>query len=262
MAANNNNRGNPDPFHLNPLIHGTTVEGQNRHRREGQQPLAGGQRRPSHEISQPSRNEQAQNDMNEQAQNDRNEQAQNNRNELAQIQNNEADSRDGRPASSFTHTSQRRGTRYEDDQEQVGVPEDSDPTAILVLAALKKTNRLIQQQSEWIDRLERNPRSRSPPRRHCRSRSSSSSRSPSRRYRRRSPSSSRSPPKRYRRQRSYSRSPRRKSRKNQKLEEPETGIPSPEQDHRGPSKTMVKNRERSPPEDNRKASGKPQTKPR
>ncbi|XP_058777898.1 uncharacterized protein LOC131652136 [Vicia villosa] len=131
--------------------------------------------------------------------------------------------------------------------------------ALVLLEALKKTNRLIQQQSERIDKLERKLRSRSPPRRRHRSRSSSSSRSPPRRHRRRSPSSSRSPPKRYCRRRSDSRSPRRK---NQKPEEEETGSPSPERGHRGPTKAVVKGRECSPPEDNRKTSGKTQGKPR
>ncbi|XP_058761485.1 uncharacterized protein LOC131634877 [Vicia villosa] len=264
MAGNNNNTNQtPDPFHLDPLIHGTTAEGQNRHRREGQQPPADGQGRPRHEIPQPGRNEQAQNNRGEQAQNNRNEQPQvHNRPEQARNQNNEADSKDGQPASSFTHTSQRQRTQYEDDQEEVDAPEDTESTTVLLLAEIKKTNRLIQQQSEQIDRLERKRRSRSPPRRRHRSRSPSSSRSPPKRHRRRSPSFSRSPPRRYRRRRSYSRSPPRKSRKNQKPEVEETGSLSPEQDHQGPTKTVAKTRERSPPEDNRKTSGKSQEKPR
>ncbi|XP_058760033.1 uncharacterized protein LOC131633331 [Vicia villosa] len=184
MARNNNNNQVPDPFHLDPLIHAAIANGQNRNRREGQESNADEQGRPRHEISQPARNEQA------------------------QIQNNEADSKDGHPTSSFTHTSQRQETQYENNHEQVDIPEDADPTTVLLLAALKKINRLIQQQSERIDKLERKRRSRSPLWRHYRSRSSSSSRSPPRRHRRRSPSSSRSPPKRYRRRRSNSRSPR------------------------------------------------------
>ncbi|XP_058746528.1 uncharacterized protein LOC131619454 [Vicia villosa] len=267
MAGNNNNNRNPDPFHLDPLINATSADGQNRHWREGQHPAADGHGRARHEISQAPKNEQtqAQNNRDEQAQNNRNEQSQthnrneqcqvHNRTEQTQAQNNEADSRDGKPASSFTHTSQRRRTQYEDDQEEVDVPEDAESTAVLLLDTLKQTNRLIQQQSDWIDMLERKRRSRSPLRRHYRSRSPSSSRSPPRRRRRRSPSSSHSPPKRSRRQRSYSRSPPRKSRRNQKPEVAEAISLSLEQDHRGPAKTVVKNRERSPPEDNRKASG-------
>ncbi|XP_058756815.1 uncharacterized protein LOC131630038 [Vicia villosa] len=165
---------------------------------------------------------------------------------------NETDARDGQVASSFTHTSERRRVHYEDDQEQADIPEEADSTTVLLLKELQKINRLIRLQGDRIDELERKRRYRSPPRRHYRSCSYSSSRSPPRRYRRRSPSSSRSPPKRYHRQRSYSCSPPRKSRRNQRPEIAEAGELSPERDSRGPSKVVLKPRERSPPRDNRK----------
>ncbi|XP_058765193.1 uncharacterized protein LOC131638640 [Vicia villosa] len=262
MAGNDNNVNvpNPDPFHMDNLIQGSTSEGTSRHRREGQQHTADGKGRPRHETSQPNRRQQPQNV--EQAQNGGNEQPQPH-NEPEQAQNlNETNARDGQVASSFTHTSDRRRVQYEDDQEQVDIPEEADSTTVLLLKELQKTNRLIRLQGDRIDELERKRRYRSPPRRHYRSRSYSSSRSPPRRYRRRSPSSPRSPPKRYRRRRSYSRSPQRKSKKNQRPKATEIGSLSPERDSRGPSKAVLKPRERSPPRDNRKNPGKTQLKPR
>ncbi|XP_058746082.1 uncharacterized protein LOC131618952 [Vicia villosa] len=278
MADNNNNIPNPDPFLLQQLIEESTREGTNRHRREGQQHTPVAQRRPRHETSQP-RRQQIQNIQQihrlQQVQNV--EQVppeghvQNGEDEQAQPQNgpeqaqnvNETDARDGHVASSFTHTTDSRRVHYKDDQEeQVNILEDADPTAVFLLKELQRTNRLIHLQGDRIHELERKRRYRSPPRRHYRSRSYSSSRSPPRRHRRRSPSSSRSPPRRSRRQRSYSRSPPRKSRKNQRPETTEARSLSPEQDRRGPSKAVLKPREHSPPKDNCKVSGKTQTKPR
>ncbi|XP_058732713.1 uncharacterized protein LOC131604277 [Vicia villosa] len=160
---------------------------------------------------------------------------------------NETDARDGHAASSFTHTSERRRVHSQDEDEQINILEGADPTAILLLKELQRTNRLIRQQGDRIHEMERKRRYRSPPRRRHRSRSYSSSRSPPRRYRKRSPSSSRSPPKRNRCQRSYSRSPPRKSQKNQKPETIEARSLSPEQERRGPSKAVLKPREHSPP---------------
>ncbi|XP_058751777.1 uncharacterized protein LOC131624875 [Vicia villosa] len=145
----------------------------------------------------------------------------------------------------------RRIVRHEEEEEHINIPEGADPTTALLLKELRKTNNLLRLQDDRIHELERKRRYRSPPRRRYRSRSYSSSRSPPRRHRRRSPSSSRSPPRRYRRRRSYSRSPPRKSRKNQRPGATETGSLSPERDHRGPSKAVLKPRERSPPRDSR-----------
>ncbi|XP_058758146.1 uncharacterized protein LOC131631339 [Vicia villosa] len=262
MAGNNNytNVPNPDPFHLQQIIEGSTPEGTNRHRREGQQHAADGQKGQRHEASQPSRRQQLQ--TVEHVQNGGNEQPQP-QNGPEQTQNlNETDARDGQVASSFTHTSERRRVHHEDDQERVDIPEDADPTTVLLVKELQKTNRLIQLQGDRIHELERKGQYRSPSRRYYQSRSYSSSRSPPRRHRRRSPSSSRSPPKRHHRQRSYSRSPPRKSRKNQRPETTETGSLSPERDHRGPSKAVLKPRERSPPRDNRTSPGRAQVKSR
>ncbi|XP_058728676.1 uncharacterized protein LOC131600515 [Vicia villosa] len=245
MAGNNNNTNvpKPDPFHLQQLIEGSTPEGTNRPRREGQQHTADGQRGQRHEASQSNRRQQLQN--------------------VEQVQNlNETNARDGQFASSFTHTSERRRVHYEDNQEQDDIPEEADPTTILLLKELQKTNRLLRLQGDRIHELERKRRYRSPSRRHYRSRSYSSSRSPPRRYHRRSPSSSRSPPKRYRRQRSYSRSPMRKSRKNQRPKTTETGNLSPERVSRGPSKAVLKSRERSPPQDDRSNPGRAHAKSR
>ncbi|XP_058768113.1 uncharacterized protein LOC131641828 [Vicia villosa] len=262
MAGNNNNVNvrNPDPFHLDNLIQGSAPKGTNRHRREGQQHTADGQGRSRHETSQPNRRQQPQNV--EQVQNGGNEQPQP-QNGPEQAQNlNETDARDGQVASLFTHTSERRRVQYEDEQEQVDIPEEADSTTVLLLKELQKTNRLIRLQGDRIDELERKRRYRSPPRRYYRSRSYSSSRSPPGRYHRRSPSSSRSPPKRYHRQRSYSCSLPQKSRNNQRPEDTEIGSLSLERDSRGPSKAVLKPRERSPPRDNRKNPGKTQGKPR
>ncbi|XP_058768388.1 uncharacterized protein LOC131642118 [Vicia villosa] len=236
------------------LIEGSTPEGTNRHRREGQQHTADGQRGQRHETSQLNRRQQLQNI--EQVQNGGNEQPQP-ENGPEQAQNlNETDARDGQFASSFTHTSERRRVHHEDDQEQDDIPEEADSTTVLLLKELQKTNCLLRLQGDRIHELERKRRYRFPSRRHYRSRSYSSSRSPPRRYRRRSPSSSCSPPKSYRRQRSYSRSLVRKSRKNHRPETTEPGSPSPERDPQGLSKAVLKTRERSPPEDNRKNPGK------
>ncbi|XP_058783506.1 uncharacterized protein LOC131658197 [Vicia villosa] len=240
------------------LIEGSTPEGTNRHRREGQQHTADGKRGQRHETSQPNRRQQLQ--TVEQVRNGGNEQPQP-QNGPEQAHNlNETDARDGQVASSFTRTYERRRVHHEDDQERVDIPEDADPTTVLLLKELQKTNRLIQLQGDRIHELERKRRYRSPSRRHHRSRSYSSSPSPPRMHRRRSPSSSRSPPKRYHRQRSYSRSPLRKSKKNQRPKTTETGSLSPERDSRGPSKAVLKPRKRYPPRDNRKSPGRAQVK--
>ncbi|XP_058726067.1 uncharacterized protein LOC131597382 [Vicia villosa] len=269
--ANNNNIPNPDPFLLEQLIEDSTREVTNRRRQEGPQRALTRQRRPRHETSQPQRQriqniqhmhnlQQVQNV--EQAppeghvQNGEDEQTRP-QTEPEQLQIvNETDPRDGHAASSFTHTSDRRGGRSQDEEEQINIPEGADPTAIILLRELQRTNRLIRQQGDHIHELERKRRYCSPPRRRHRSRSYSSPRSPPRRNRKRSPSPSRSPPRRNRRQWSYSRSPPRKSRKNQKPETTEPRSLSPEQEHRGPSKAVLKTREHSPPKDTAKSRAK------
>ncbi|XP_058741460.1 uncharacterized protein LOC131613841 [Vicia villosa] len=271
----NNNIPSPDPFLLEQLIEDSTREVTNRRRQEGSQRALAGQRRPRHETSQPQR-QQIQNIQHvhglQQVQNveqthpeghvQNGEDGQTRpQTEPEQLQIvNETDSRDGQAASSFTRTSDRRRSRSPDEEEQINIPEGADPTAIILLKELQRTNRLIRQQGDRIHELERKRRYRSPQRRRHRSRSYSSSRSPPRRNRKRSPSRSRSPARRNRRQRSYSRSPPRKTRKNQKPETTEARSLSPEQEHRGPSKAVQKIREHSPPKDNRKISGKTRTK--
>ncbi|XP_058760610.1 uncharacterized protein LOC131633950 [Vicia villosa] len=275
--ADNNNVSNPDPFLLQQLIEESTREGTNRRRREGQQHTPAGQRRPRHETSQ-SREQQIQNIQQLQGlqhvqnveqvppeghvQNGEDEQARPHNGPEQPQNGNETDARDGHVASSFTHTSDRRRVRHEEEEEQINIPEGADPTTALLLKELQKTNTLLHLQDDRIHELERKRRYRSPPRRRYRSRSYSSSRSPPRRHRRRSPSSSRSPPRRYHRRRSYSRSPPRKSRKNRRPEVAETRSLSLERDHRGPSKAVLKPRERSPPRDNRASPDKMQGKPR
>ncbi|XP_058775973.1 uncharacterized protein LOC131650274 [Vicia villosa] len=267
----NNNIPSPDPFVLEQLIEDSSREVTNRNRQE--RALAG-QRRPRHETSQPQRQQiqhiqhvhglqQVQNveqtHPEGQVQNGEDGQTRP-QTEPEQLQVvNETDTRDGQPASSFTHTSGRRRSRSPDEEEQINIPEGADPTAVLLLKELQKTNRLIRLQGDRIHDLERKRRYRSLQRRRHRSRSYSSSRSPPRRNRKRSPSRSRSPSRRNRRQRSYSRSPPRKTRKNQKPETTEAKSLSPEQEHRGPSKAVQKVREHSP-KDNRKISGKARTK--
>src|SRR3954467_6898393 len=267
----NNNIPSSDPFVLEQLIEDSSREVTNRRRQE--RALAG-QRRPRQETSQPQRQQiqdtqqvhvlqQVQNveqtHPEGQAQNGQNGQTQP-RTEEEQLQIvQETDTRDGQPASSFTHTSDRRRSRSLEQEEQINVPEGADPTTILLLKELQKTNRLISLQGDRIHDLERRRRYRSPQRRRHRSRSYSSSRSPPRRNRKRSPSRSRSPPRRNRRQRSYSRSPPRKTRKNQKPETAEDKSLSPEKETRGPSKAAQKVRGHSP-KDNRKSSGKTRNK--
>ncbi|XP_058741844.1 uncharacterized protein LOC131614246 [Vicia villosa] len=264
----NNNIPSPDPFVLEQLIEDSSREVTNRRRQEGSQRALAGQRRPRHETSQPQRQhvhglQQVQNveqtHPEGQVQNGEDGQTRP-QTEPEQLQIvNETDTRDRQPASSFTHTSDRRRSRSPDEEEQINIPEGADPTAILLLKELQRTNRLIRLQGDRIHDLERKRRYRSPQRRRHRSRSYSSSRSPPRRNRKRSPSRSRSPSRRNRRQRSYSRSPPRKTRKNQKPETTEARSLSPEQEHRGPSKAVQKIREHSP-KDNRKVSGKIRTK--
>ncbi|XP_058757971.1 uncharacterized protein LOC131631207 [Vicia villosa] len=267
----NNNIPSHDPFVLEQLIEDFSREVTNRRRQE--RALAG-QRRPRHETSQPQRQQiqhiqhvhglqQVQNveqtHPEGQVQNGEDGQTRP-QTEPEQLQVvNETDTRDGQPASSFTHTSGRRRSRSPDEEEQINIPEGADPTAILLLKELQKTNRLIRLQGDRIHDLERKRRYRSPQRRRHRSRSYSSSRSPPRRNRKRNPSRSRSPSRRNRRQRSYSLSPPRKTRKNHKPETTEAKSLSPEQEHRGPSKAAQKVREHSP-KDNRKISGKTRTK--
>ncbi|XP_058746150.1 uncharacterized protein LOC131618997 [Vicia villosa] len=257
----NNNTPSPDPFVLEQLIEDSSRELTNRRRQER---VFTGQRQQIqhiqhvHGLQQVQNVEQAHPEGQVQNGEDGQTRPQTEPDQLQVV--NETDTRDGQHASSFTHTSDRRRSRSRDEEEQINVPEGADPTAILLLKELQKTNRLIRQQGDRIHDLERNRRYRSPRRRRHRSRSYSSSRSPPRRSRKRSPSRSRSPSRRNRRQRSYSRSPPRKTRKNQKPETTEAKSLSPEQEHRGPSKAVQKVREHSP-KDNRKISGKPRTKP-
>ncbi|XP_058776108.1 uncharacterized protein LOC131650413 [Vicia villosa] len=274
--ADNNNIPNPDPFLLQQLIEESNREGTNRRRQEGQQHTPAGQRRPRHETSQP-RGQQIQNIQQLQGlqqvqnveqvppeghvQNGEDEQTRPHNGPEQPQNGNETDARDVHVASSFTHTSDRRRVRHEEEDEQVNIPEGADPTTALLFKELQKTNSLLRLQDDRIHELERKRRYRSPPRRRYRSRSYSSSRSPPRRHRRRSPSSSRSPPRRYHRRRSYSRSPPRMSRRNRRPEVAETGSLSPERDHRVPSKAVLKPRERSPPRDNRASPDKVQGKP-
>ncbi|XP_058741740.1 uncharacterized protein LOC131614131 [Vicia villosa] len=202
----NNNIPNTGPCLLQQLIEESTHEGTTRRRREGQQHTPAGKRRPRHETSQP-RGQQIQNIQQlqglQQVQNV--EQVppeghiQNGEDEQARPQNgpeqpqneNETDARDGHVASLFTHTSDKRRVRNEDEEEQINIPEDADPTTLLLLKELQRTNHLIRQQGDRIHELERKRRYRSPPRIRHRSRSYSSSRSPPRRYRKRSSSLSR-----------------------------------------------------------------------
>ncbi|XP_058749147.1 uncharacterized protein LOC131622115 [Vicia villosa] len=214
----------------------------------------------------------AQNNGDEQAQNNRTEHPQPHNNEEEPARNNrtpeqlqthsgqqlirvqhETDHRDGQTATSSTRSPERPRARHEHHRDADDARGEADTTALLLLKELQRTNRLIRDQGERIERLEKRQRYRSPPRRRHRSRSSSS-RSPPRRTRRRSPSSLRSPPKRSRRQRSFSRSPPRKSKKNRRLE-PIIESPSPDQEDRRLSKKDREPRERSP-RDDRRRSGK------
>ncbi|XP_058754857.1 uncharacterized protein LOC131628007 [Vicia villosa] len=265
-----------DPFLLQQLIEESTREAANRRRQGGNRHTPAGQRGPGHETSPPGRQQirsiqqlqglqQVQNvdhvPPEGHVQNGDDEQIRTH-NGPERAQNvNETDPRDGHAASSFTHTSERRRARHGEEEELLNVPEDADPITVRLLKEIQLTNSLLRIQDDRIHELERQRRRRSPPRKHYRSRSYSSSRSPPRRYRRRSPSSSRSPPRRYRRRRTRSRSPPRKSKKNQRPEATEARSPSPEQDHRGPSKAAPKPGER-PPRDNRTSSDDNQGKPR
>ncbi|XP_058775710.1 uncharacterized protein LOC131649983 [Vicia villosa] len=264
--ANNNNIPNPDPFLLEHLIEDSTREVTNRRRQEEPQHALTGQRRPRHETSQPRRQriqniqqlqglQQVQNveqtPPEGHVQNGEDEQARTHNGPEHPQNENETDVRDGHAASSFTHTSDRQRARHEEEEEPLNIPEDTDPITVRLLKELQKTNSLLRLQDDCIHELERKRWHRSSPRRHYRSRSYSSSPSPPRRHRRRSPSSSRSPPRRHRRRRSYSRSPPRKSRKNQRPDVTEARSLSPEQGHRGPSKAVLKPRERPSPRDNR-----------
>ncbi|XP_058741638.1 uncharacterized protein LOC131614025 [Vicia villosa] len=256
----NNNTPSPDPFVLEQLIEDSSRELTNRRRQER---AFAGQRQQIqhiqhvHDLQQVQNVEQTHPEGQVQNGEDGQTRPQTEPDQLQVV--NETDTRDGQPASSFTHTSGRRRSRSPDEEEQINIPEGADPTAILLLKELQKPNRLIRQQGDRIHDLERKRRYRSPQRRRHRSRSYSSSRSAPRRSRKRSPSRSRSPSRRNRRQRSYSRSPPRKTRKNQKPETTEAKSLSPEQEHRGPSKAVQKVREHSP-KDNRKISGKARTK--
>ncbi|XP_058783691.1 uncharacterized protein LOC131658413 [Vicia villosa] len=275
--ADNSNIPSADPFLLQQLIEESTREGANRRRQEGNRHTPAGQRRPGHETSQPRRQQiqsiqqlqglqQVQNveqvPPEGHVQNGEDEQVRTHNGPEHPQNENETDARDGHTASSFTHTSDRRRVRHEEEEEQINIPEGADPTTVLLLKELQKTNSLLRIQDDRIHELERKRRHSSPPRRHYRSRSYSSSRSPPRRHRRRSPSSSCSPPRRYHRRRSYSRSPPRKSRRNQRPEATEARSLSPERDHRGPSKAVLKPRERPPPRDNRASPDNVQGKPR
>ncbi|XP_058776785.1 uncharacterized protein LOC131651136 [Vicia villosa] len=272
-----NNIPSSDPFLLEHLIEDSTREVTNRRRQEEPQHALAGQGRSRQETSQP-RRQRVQNVQQLQGlqqvqnveQNPPEGNVQNGEDQQARTHNgperpqneNETDARDGHAASSFTHTSDRRRTRHVEEEEPLNIPEDADPVTVLLLKELQKTNSLLRLQDDRIHELERKRRYRSPPRRHYQSRSYSSSRSPLRRHRRRSPSSSRSPPRRHRRRRSYSRSPPRKSRKNQRPEATEARSLSPEQGHQGPSKAVLKPRERPSPRDNRAGPNNDQERPR
>ncbi|XP_058721966.1 uncharacterized protein LOC131593479 [Vicia villosa] len=264
-----NNIPSADPFLLQHLIDESTRDGANRRRQVGNRHTPTRQRRPGHEASPPRRQQihsiqqlqglqQVQNidqvppEGHVQNGEDGQHRTHNGPEHAQNV--NEADTRDGQPASSFTHTSERRRARHGEEEEPLNIPEDADPITVRLLKEIQLTNSLLRIQDDRIHELERQRRRRSPPRKHYRSRSYSSSRSPPRRYRRRSPSSSRSPPRRYRRRRTRSRSPPRKSKKNQRPEAAEARSSSPEQDHRGPSKAATKPGER-PPRDNQYTPG-------
>src|SRR4051812_1668334 len=129
---------------------------------------------------------------------------------------NETDPRDGQHASSFTHTSERRRARHEEEEEPLNIPEGADPVTVRLLKEIQLTNSLLRIQDDRIHELERQRRRRPSPRKPYRSRSYSPSPSPPRRYRRPSPSSSKSPPRRPPPRKTRSPSPPRKNRKNQK----------------------------------------------
>ncbi|XP_058766453.1 uncharacterized protein LOC131640059 [Vicia villosa] len=244
MAGNNNNTvlvPTPDPFRLTEMIEESTPA---LHRRGGRRRSAEGNGRSGHETPQSTRRpppqhvEQAQNDETEQLQpqNNGEETARNDWNtELIQTQpeqplarvQHETDPRDGQTASSSTRSLERPRTHHGQTRDATDARGGTDPATLVILKELQRTNRLIRLQGERIEKLEKRHRHRSPPRRHRRSRSSSS-RSPPRRTRRRSPSSSRSPPKRSRRQRS----PPRKSKKNRRPEPTEEESPSPDREER------------------------------
>src|SRR3954463_9488438 len=173
----NNNIPTPDPFVLDQIIEDSSRE--MAHRRRQERTLAG-QRRPGHETSQPQRQQiqdtqqahvlqQVQNveqtHPEGQAQNGENGQTQP-RTEEEQLQIvQETDTRDGQPASSFPHPSDRRRSRSLEQEEPINIPEGADPTAILLLKELQKTNRLIRLQGDGIHDLERRRRYRPPQRR-------------------------------------------------------------------------------------------------
>src|SRR4051812_20240507 len=141
----NNNIPSSDPFVLEQLIEDSSREVTNRRRQE--RALAG-QRAPRHETSQPQRQQiqdiqrvhvlqQVQNveqtHPEGQVQNGEDGQTRP-QTEPEQLQIvNETDPRDGQPASSFTHTSDRRRSRSPEEEEQINIPEGADPTAILLL---------------------------------------------------------------------------------------------------------------------------------
>src|SRR4051812_17080854 len=258
MADNNNNIPSADPFLLHELIEESSHELANRRRVDRRRQRSGHETQDTQllqvlqqvqNVEQVTPGEHVQNGEDGQGRT---------RNGPEQVPTvNETDPRDGQVASSFTHTPDRQGSRQEDEEEPLNIPTDADTSAIRLLKELHQTNKLLRFQGDRIQELERKRRHRSPPRRHYRSRSYSSSRSPPRRHHRRSPSSSRSPPRRYRRRRSYSRSPPRKSRKNQRPETAEERSLSPEKDRGGPSKAAPKRQPRdnhAKPDDNQ---GKP-----
>ncbi|XP_058733451.1 uncharacterized protein LOC131605069 [Vicia villosa] len=262
MAGNNNNTvlvPTPDPFRLTDMIEESS---QALHRRGGRRHSAERNGRTGHETPQsvrrppPQHVEQAQNDEAEQLQpqNNGEDTARNDRNaELIQTQpeqpltrvQHETDHRDGQTASSSTRSRERPRTHHRQTRDATDAHGETDPSTLVILKELQRTNRLIRLQGERIEKLEKRHRHRSPPRRHRRSRSSSS-RSPPRRTRRRSPSSSRSPPKRSRRQRSYSRSPLRKSMKNRRPEPAEEESPSPDREERRLARKGRKPRKEEP----------------
>ncbi|XP_058766513.1 uncharacterized protein LOC131640126 [Vicia villosa] len=226
MAGNNNNTvlvPTPDPFRLTEMIEESNLA----------------QNDEAEQL-------QPQNNGEETARNDRNAELIPTQLEQPQTRvRHETDHRDGQTASSSTRSLERPRTHHRQTRDATDARGETDPSTLVILKELQRTNRLIRLQGERIEKLEKRHRHRSPPRRHRRSRSSSS-RSPPRRTRRRSPSSSRSPPKRSRRQRSYSRSPLRKSKKNRRPEPAEEESPSPDREERRLARKGRKPRKEEP----------------
>ncbi|XP_058776739.1 uncharacterized protein LOC131651084 [Vicia villosa] len=169
MASNNNDdQQNSDQFSVERLIQETAVGNQSRPRRDGQnQSTKNGQAVP---IGQSKPN------------------------------NGKPPPRDGQTATPSTQSSKQVEDLEADAeslQVEIPIPENVDLVTVALLGAVNRTNTLLfEQNKRIIAALEKKRRSRTPPKR---------------RYRHRSSSSSRSPPRRRYRNRSYSPSPRRGS---------------------------------------------------